>query len=171
MLIPSVRRLAEAKDSAVQAAGSAIREMALLRAAKDDLERQRANLENRHDAALAHLEKEFDRLHAKLNEERAKPKLAWPKPAKAIPANEVLRAFAIPMDAPLWQALHQVLDQAIQGAVDDATQQPSATQTTDRRTYMSGGVDALREFQGRLLELQASANREDADLQEGEEKA
>jgi hypothetical protein len=129
MLIPSVRRLAEAKDSAVRATGAAIREMALLRATK-----------------------------------------AWPKPAKAIPANEVRRAFAVPTDAPLWQALHQVLDQAIQGVVDEATQQPSATQTTDRRTYMSGGVDALREFQGRLLELQASANREDADLQEGEEK-
>ena len=128
MKLPAVKRLAEAKDSAVRAAGSAIREMALLRAAK-----------------------------------------AWPKPAKAMPANEVRRAFAIPMDAPLWQALHQTLDGAIQNAIDDATAEPSATITSERRAFKAGGVDALREFQGRLLELQASANREDTDLQEEKE--
>lgn len=162
MKLPAVKRLAEAKHSADK---EVIREMPA------NLDGQIRNAKNDREAVVTHLQKEHDRLLTELEKARSRPLLSWPKPAKAIPANEVRRAFAVPMDAPLWQALHQVLDQAIQGAVDEATQQPSATQTGERRTYMAGGVDALREFQGRLLELQASANREDADLQEGEEKA
>jgi hypothetical protein len=62
----------------------------------------------------------------------------------------------VPMDEPLWAAVHQELDDAIADALDEVTQDPGATLTAERRLHVAGGAEYLRRFQKRLLDIQAA---------------
>lgn len=92
--------------------------------------------------------------------------LAWPRPAQRLKPEEVLAEFDLPMDNPLWQALHQELDDAIADVLDEVTQPPSALLTAERRVHLAGGAEELRKLQRRLLDLQRRANAADEELGE-----
>lgn len=76
----------------------------------------------------------------------------WRRPEEAMDAEQLAAAFDVPADLALWQAVHQELDAEIMGAVDDATAPGCAD-----RDFRSGGVDALRGFQRRLIDARAKA--------------
>lgn len=76
----------------------------------------------------------------------------WRRPEEAMDAEQLAAAFDVPADHGLWQAVHQELDAEIMGAVDDATAPGCAD-----RDFRSGGVDALRGFQRRLIDARAKA--------------
>lgn len=93
--------------------------------------------------------------------------VAWPKPAKRVPPHEVKRAFAVDNDAPLWLAFNQELDDYLQDQVDQMTLPPAPGFTEESRLHLAGGVEHLRLFQKRLIDLHAAAHKVDGDL-EGE---
>lgn len=76
----------------------------------------------------------------------------WRRPEEAMDPEQLAVAFDVPADQALWQAVHQELDAEIMGAVDDATAPGCAD-----RDFRSGGVDALRGFQRRLIDARAKA--------------
>lgn len=76
----------------------------------------------------------------------------WRRPEEAMDAEQLAAAFDVPADLALWQAVHQELDAEIMGAVDDATAPGCAD-----RDFRSGGVDALRGFQRRLIDARSKA--------------
>lgn len=168
MKLPVVRRL-EAK-------------IAVLRQQVED---ERKALENR-DATMARLSAQWENAYAHhLNEAREAKKeavaskaearqlrdlrnVAWPKPATRITPADVSAALDVEMTNPLWQAVHQELDDAIGDALDEVTQDPGASLTAERRLHVAGGAEYLRRFQKHLLDLQQAASVKDAEMVETE---
>ncbi len=111
----------------------------------------------------AHLQAELDQLRGERNR-------TWVRSPQELTDVELRRAFDIETKAPLWQAVHQLLDRSIQDAVDDATAEPSATCTAEHRTFRNGGIDYLRKYQKELLDQQAAAQKVDDDIDPGKEK-
>lgn len=111
-----------------------------------------------------------DALGYELVKLKAERSLAWPKPERRMKERDVLGEFDVPIDEPWFVAVHQELDDAISDLLDEVTQAPSATLTTERRTHIAGGAESLREFQKRLLKLQHRAANTDDELEE-EDKA
>ncbi len=82
----------------------------------------------------------------------------WRTPEEQLDAEELSAAFDVEADEDLWRAVHQVLDVAIQEAIEESSQAPAAGKfTAEDRGFASGGVDFLREFQRTLIEKRASA--------------
>lgn len=82
---------------------------------------------------------------------------SWRKPEPALDADELLAAFDVENDSPLWLAVHQVLDDEITTAVEAATAAPGAHYNPEARPFAAGGVDALREFQRVLIARRAES--------------
>lgn len=98
---------------------------------------------------------EIERLRERLEQaegEALRRRRDWRRPEEAMDAEQLAAAFDVPADQALWQAVHQELDAEIMGAVDDATAPGCAD-----RDFRSGGVDALRGFQRRLIDARAKA--------------
>jgi hypothetical protein len=80
-------------------------------------------------------------------------------PAVSLPLEQVRDAVTDIAGTRGWAALHQELDAAIADAIDDVTVAPAtgAAGVSDAaaRSFAAGGVDHLRRFQARLLELTA----------------
>lgn len=97
----------------------------------------------------------IEELHKRLEQtegEALRRRRDWRRPEEAMDAEQLTAAFDVPADHGLWQAVHQELDAEIMGAVDDATAPGCAD-----RDFRSGGVDALRGFQRRLIDARAKA--------------
>jgi hypothetical protein len=109
-------------------------------------------------------------LNAQLSALNSTRSIAWAKPARRVAANDVRRAFAVAAEAPLWVALHQELDDYLQDQLDQVSLPPAASMTEEQRLHLAGGIEHLRLFQKRMLQLHAAAHKEDADLEGGEEK-
>jgi hypothetical protein len=108
-----------------------------------------------HIAVLKRLEKEFDRLTTVHEKAVAEDRRI---PAEQLDADELAAAFDIDADEDLWRAVHQVLDVAIQEAIEESSQSPAGGKfTADDRGFASGGVDFLRDFQGALIAHRAKA--------------
>lgn len=90
--------------------------------------------------------------------------VVWSRPAKRLGRVDILEAFAEPIDAGLQAAVHQELDDYLQGLLDQVSQAPSASLTADTRLHLAGGIEHLRLFQHQLLELHRKAEREDAEI-------
>lgn len=115
------------------------------------------------------VERELDlrasHLRASLNavrEEAVRPLRRVPE--RAMPKAELVEALAVDNDDPLWRAIHQLLDEAQTDAVDLVSARPApdsrsglVTVSPDTRNFHAGGIDHLREFQTKLLDLQAAA--------------
>jgi hypothetical protein len=98
---------------------------------------------------------EIERLRERLEQaegEALRRRRDWRRPEEAMDAEQLAAAFDVPADQALWQAVHQELDAEIMGAVDDATAPGCAD-----RDFRSGGVDALRGFQRRLIDARSKA--------------
>jgi hypothetical protein len=82
-------------------------------------------------------------------------------PAEQLDAEELAAAFDIEADEDLWRAMHQVLDLAIQGAIEEATMAPGNPAQgkfgAEDRAFAAGGVDFLRDFQRTLIDHRAAA--------------
>lgn len=119
-----------------------------------ELEFSRSAQKSRWDEIRSY-ESEIERLGKDLEQakgEALRRRRDWRRPEEAMDAEQLAAAFDVPADHGLWQAVHQELDAEIMGAVDDAT----APGCQDR-DFRSGGVDALRGFQRRLIDARAKA--------------
>lgn len=94
--------------------------------------------------------------------------VSWSKPARRISASDVKRAFAVPMEAPLWTALHQEIDDFLQELINDVSLPPTPVFTEHNRLHLAGGIEQVRELQKRLLDRQAHANKADEDIEAAE---
>jgi hypothetical protein len=112
---------------------------------------------------------ENQKRHTQLAEElaalRAARNVAWPRPAKRLAGGEVRRAFAVAAEAPLWMALNQELDDYLQDVLDQVSLPPGATMNAEARNHLAGGIEHLRLFHKRLLELHAAAQKLDTDIE------
>lgn len=122
-------------------------------------------VKQRDDARMRNVEitREWSALSVRRN-------VAWVKPAKRMPASEVKRAFAVAADAPLWLALNQEVDDYLQDQLDQVSLPPASTMSEEMRLHLAGGVEHVRLFHKRLLELHAAAQKIDADLDADEDK-
>jgi hypothetical protein len=86
-------------------------------------------------------------------------------PERRLPPGDVYRALAVANDDPQWRAMHQLLD----AAVGDLVEAVSAARLADgERAHAAGGIDALRDFQGRLLEARSLGLRADPGKEAGD---
>lgn len=89
--------------------------------------------------------------------------------ANRMPDGDVRRAFAVDATAPLWRAVHQELDDAIQKLVDIVDTMPSAAFPETARLHVAGGLSELRDFQKQLLLANERAAK-DADLDDDDDE-
>ncbi len=106
-------------------------------------------------------------LAAELNRLRSARNVSWTAPAKRPSKLEIKRAFAVDDGAPLWVALNCELDSFLQDLFDQVSLPPGPSMNEEARTHLAGGIEEVRKFQKRLLDLHAVAQALDADL-EGE---
>jgi hypothetical protein len=91
---------------------------------------------------LAYSQKENCELRRKLEAELAVKTLRtsdWVKPENRMSDAEVLAAFAVEKDHPLYLAMHQTLDDELMDLLDDATRSP-LTMGSEMRTFRAGGA-------------------------------
>lgn len=97
--------------------------------------------------------------------------VSWTMPAKLPSRSEIRRAFAVDNEAPLWVAFNAELDSFLQDLIDQVSLPPGPTMSEEARTHLAGGIEEVRKFQKRVLDLQAAAKTVDADIAgEGPEK-
>lgn len=120
--------------------------------------------------SLAERSLQVERLQAELAAVKAARNRTWLRSPVELKAEDLKHAFDVENTSPLWRAVHQVLDQEIQTAVDDASAEPSAANTADVRLHRLGGIDYLRKFQKELLDRQEAAQKLDEDLAPEKEK-
>lgn len=94
--------------------------------------------------------------------------VSWPKPERRMTDAQLRDAFNVPVDEPLFQAVMQKIDGAIQEALDVVSQPPSATLTEQHRLHLAGGIEHLRLLQKDLLDVRDAAERNN-DGEEGDE--
>lgn len=139
-------------------------ELEALAKAKAELEQQlkqeRIRLTQR-NGALDEAERLNEALQKLVEKEAAKRNVAWPKPATRMKDKEVVAALTVAMDDPQWRAVHQLLDDYVGDVLDELTQDPSATLTSERRLHLAGGAEYLRRFQKLLLDVQQRGNNEE----------
>jgi hypothetical protein len=84
---------------------------------------------------------------------------------------ELAAALDIEVGNDLWCAVHQVLDEEIQGAIEAASAAPAGGKVTEAdRTFAAGGVDALRDLQSELAGRRARARVKAAEVVAGEKE-
>lgn len=98
----------------------------------------------------------------------AQRNVAWPKPEKRLSAQQVLGNVNVPMDHPLWTAVHQELDDAISDLCDRVGQPPPEL-GHEARIHVAGGIEHLRLFQKRLLDLNRQAGQADPEKAAGDD--
>lgn len=138
----------------------------------DDLE----NLRTERDTAKTQLELErrsshvahrrVDELETRCVELATRSMAAWIVPEKRLPEHEVRRAFSVANDAPIWIAFNQKLDDAATDLIEVTVAEPKDETSEKRRLHAAGGVDALRNFQRDLIELQRLAQAADEEIEE-----
>lgn len=115
-------------------------------------------------------EAEFDR-QGRIKKEEARD---WRRSAEELTEEELVAAFDIEADEELWLAVHQVLDQAIQQAVEEATMAPGNPPQgkfgAEDRAFAAGGVDFLRELQRELISRRAKSRVKSREAVAGEEE-
>jgi hypothetical protein len=136
---------------------------------KTQNEAMRKQLESsRREAATCH--RRNQELEDRAIELSCRSTAEWIQPERRMPKEEVRRAFSVPKDMPLWRAIHQELDDSATDLVDLTAAAPIEQASELKRLHAAGGLDALRNFQRRLIELQHLAEVEDPDL-EGKDAA
>ncbi len=106
-------------------------------------------------------------LAEQLNALRSARNVSWTAPAKRPSKLEIKRAFAVDDGAPLWVALNCELDSFLQDLFDQVSLPPGPSMNEEARTHLAGGIEEVRKFQKRLLDLHAAAQKVDADLEGG----
>ena len=88
-------------------------------------------------------------------------------PERRFPAERIRLEIAALAGSEGWAALHQELDAAIADAVDEVSTPPPARpgEVPVGRDFAAGGLDFLRRFQQRLLDLEHAASIVDKELQ------
>ena len=109
---------------------------------------------------------ERDDARDELERLRSARNVVWAKPARRLQSADVRRAFAVAADAPLWLALNQELDDYLQDQLDQLSLPPGPAMNDATRQHLAGGVEHLRLFHKRLLELHSAAQKLDADLED-----
>ena len=103
--------------------------------------------------------------------------VTWLKPPRR-PREDVVEAFAEPLDEGLQAAVHQELDDYLQELLDQVSQAPGfatgqkgeliPTMTPEQRLHLAGGIEHLRLFQKQLLDLHEQANRREPEEKDEE---
>lgn len=86
-------------------------------------------------------------------------------PEHTLPDKEVVQILGGLGESPAWAALHQELDAAIMDAIDDVSLPPDPNKPALSRDFAAGGVDYLRKFQARLIDIGQQVQVKDADLE------
>jgi hypothetical protein len=109
-----------------------------------------------------------DRLLKLTSLQQAEVAATMRRPEQLTP-EELTAAFDIEADHDLWCAVHQVLDGAIQEAVEASATNPAGGKfTPDDRSFAAGGVDTLRDLQRTLANHRATARVRAAAAKAGE---
>lgn len=131
-----------------------------------EIELERASAQDH----IADLEIDKEMLEKRVKELEVERAVAWPKPARRLNERQVLGNFNVPMDHPLWTALHQELDDAISDLCDQVSSAPSRATGREfdeaNRLHVAGGIEHLRLFQRRILDLQHRANHADPEAEQ-----
>lgn len=86
-------------------------------------------------------------------------------PEQSLPDKEVVAILGGIVESGPWRALHQELDAAIMDAVEDVSAPGDPNRPERSRDFAAGGVDYLRRFQARLIDIALTAQVKDADLE------
>jgi hypothetical protein len=127
---------------------------------------------------ISHHTRELERLRGNNREEiekraqverqneilRLKRNVAYNRPPGRVTEKDLRAAFRIDNETPLWRSIHQEMDDQLQDLIDQASLEPSATMTEDKRLHLAGGIEYLRRFQKTLLDHQALAHHHDPEI-------
>lgn len=114
-------------------------------------------------ARVAQYEREMESERSAVRKLRAKR--VRTVPASALPDKEVVQILGGLGESPAWAALHQELDAAIMDAIEDVSVPPDPNKPAPSRDFAAGGVDYLRKFQARLIDIGQQVQVKDADLE------